>query len=65
VIHEYVANVLVPDVAQLCDKPEFMNEPAVLLMDSALPHVSERGLRLLGQNPVMAIVFPAHTTNIF
>jgi hypothetical protein len=34
-------------------------------MDSALPHVSERVLRLLGQNKIMAIVFPVHATNIF
>jgi hypothetical protein len=62
---EYLTNVLVPYVAQLRNKSEFMNEPAVLLMDSALPHVSERVLRLLGQSRIMAIVFPAHTTNIF
>jgi hypothetical protein len=62
---EYVTNAFVPYVTQLRDKPEFMNESVVLLTDSALPHVSERVLRLLGQNRVMAIVFAAHTTNIF
>jgi hypothetical protein len=62
---EYVTNVFVPYVTQLRDKPEFMNEPVVLLMDFPLPPVSERVLRLLGQNRVMAIVFPAHMTNIF
>jgi hypothetical protein len=34
-------------------------------MDSASPHVSERVLQSLGRNKIMAIVFPAHTTNIF
>jgi tRNA(Ser,Leu) C12 N-acetylase TAN1 len=34
-------------------------------MNSALPHVSERCLRLLGENHVLAVAFPAQTTNIF
>jgi hypothetical protein len=52
-------------VANLCVQPQFENETAILMMDSALLHVSKRVLRLLGQNKSMAIVFPAHTTNIF
>jgi hypothetical protein len=35
------------------------------MTDSALPHLSERLLRLLGQNKIMTTVFPAHTANIF
>jgi hypothetical protein len=62
---EYMTTVFIPYVANIRQRPEFENEPAVLLMDSALPHVSERVLRLLGENKIMAIVFPAHTTNIF
>jgi hypothetical protein len=34
-------------------------------MESALPRVSERSLRLFGENRILAVVFPAHTTNIF
>jgi hypothetical protein len=34
-------------------------------MDSALPHVPERVLRRLAENRIMAVVFPAHTTNLF
>jgi hypothetical protein len=34
-------------------------------MDSALPHISERILRSLGENNIIALTFPAHTTNLF
>jgi hypothetical protein len=34
-------------------------------MDSALPHTSERILRVLGENNVIALTFPAHTINLF
>jgi hypothetical protein len=34
-------------------------------MDSAIPHTSERVRRLLGENSIIAITFPAHTTNLF
>jgi hypothetical protein len=34
-------------------------------MHSASPHVSERVLQLLARNNIMAIIFLAHTTNIF
>jgi hypothetical protein len=35
------------------------------MMGSAVPHFSERVLRLLGSNKIMVIVFHAHMTNIF
>jgi hypothetical protein len=62
---EYVSDVVIPYVDSLRSQPQFENQPAILLMDSALPHVSERVLRLLGENMIKAVVFPAHTTNIF
>jgi hypothetical protein len=34
-------------------------------MDPALAQRSERVLRLLGENTILAVVFPAHTTNHF
>jgi hypothetical protein len=61
----YILQVLVPDISNLREKPEFANKTTVLLMDSACPHVSEGVLQLLGRNKIMAIVCPAHTTNIF
>jgi hypothetical protein len=62
---EYISQVLVPYISNLRENPEFANERAVLLMDSASTHVSERVLQLLGRNKIMAIVFPTHTTNNF
>jgi hypothetical protein len=52
-------------VASLRVEPQFENETAIVMMDSALPHVSEHVLRLSGKNKIMAIVCPAHTMNIF
>jgi hypothetical protein len=62
---EYITHVLIPYVNSVRENPDLYNEYAVLLMDSASPHVSERVLRVLGENRIMAIVFPAHTTHLF
>jgi hypothetical protein len=64
-LFDCITQVLAPYVSNLSEKPEFANETAVLLTDSALPDVSERLLQLLSCNKILAIVFPAHTTNIF
>jgi hypothetical protein len=63
--HEYIIDVFISYIRNLGQRPEFTKETAVLLMDSARPHLLERVLRVLGQNNIMAIVFPAHTMNIF
>jgi hypothetical protein len=60
---EYISQVVVPYVSNLRERPEFANETAVLLMDSASPHVSEPTLQLFGLNKIMAIIFPSHMTN--
>jgi hypothetical protein len=63
--YEYTCEVLIPYIVHLREKPIFANETAILLMDSAPARRSERVLRLLGENMILAVVFPAHTTNIF
>jgi hypothetical protein len=62
--YEYIYEVLIPYLVHLREKPIFANETAILLMDSAPPRLSERVLRLLGENKMLAGVFPAHTTNV-
>jgi hypothetical protein len=62
---EYLFTVFIPYVTCVRNRPELENEPAVLLMDSALPHTSDRVKRILGENNIIAITFPAHTTNLF
>jgi hypothetical protein len=62
---EYISNVFVPYAVNLRVQPHFESETAILMMDSALPQVSKHVLRLLGQNKIMAIIFPDHTINIF
>jgi hypothetical protein len=63
--YEYISTVLVPYVTNVRSNPDLANEPAVLLMDSACPHVSERVLRLLGENRIIVLVFPAPPTILF
>jgi hypothetical protein len=40
--HEYISTVLIPYVFSLRSRLELVDQAAVLLMDSALPHTSER-----------------------
>jgi hypothetical protein len=61
--HEHRPSVFIPDILQLRTNPVFADELGVLLMDSVSAHVSERNLKLLGGNKIIALVFPAHTTN--
>jgi hypothetical protein len=63
--HEYLTNVFVPYILRLREDPVFADQLGVLLMDSVAAHISERNLRLLGENKIIALVFPAHTTNLF
>jgi hypothetical protein len=63
--YDYISTVFVPYVMAVRDRLDVQNEMAVLLMDSAVPHTSERVRRTLGGNHIIAITFPAHTTNLF
>jgi hypothetical protein len=62
---EYISNVLIPYVSSVRSRQELADEPAVLLMDPALPHTAERVLQILRQNKIIALTFPEHTTNLF
>jgi hypothetical protein len=63
--YEYLIYVFIPYVRTIRCNPIFANEPCILLMDSFSAHTSERNLQLLGENQIIALVFPAHTTNLF
>ena len=63
--NEYIISVLIPYVSSLRQKEEYSNEPAVLLLDSCSAHVNDEILRILGENSIKVVAFPAHTTNIF
>jgi hypothetical protein len=45
---EYISNVLIPSVTTVRSCPELESETAILLMDSALPHLSARVIQILG-----------------
>jgi hypothetical protein len=57
--------VFVPYILQLRENPVFADQLGVLLMNSVAARRSEGNLRLLGENKIIALVFPAHTTNLF
>jgi hypothetical protein len=63
--YEYLSVIFLPYVTAVRSRLGLEDQPAVLLMDSALPHVSERVGGILGENDVIAITFPAHTRNVF
>jgi hypothetical protein len=63
--HEHIPSVFIPCVINLQNDARFSGEIAVCLMDFALAHQSQRCLRLLGENRLLAGAFPAHTTHIF
>lgn len=63
--NEYIMSVLIPYVSSLLEKEEYLNEPAVLLLDSCSAHVNDEILRILGENGIKVVAFPAHSTNIF
>jgi hypothetical protein len=64
-LYDCISTVFIPYVLAVRDRASFEDEIAVLLMDSAVPHTSERVRRLLGENNIIAVTFPAHTTNLF
>jgi hypothetical protein len=63
--HECLSEVFISSLADLRHSEPFSGQVAICLMDSTSPHVSERSLRFLGENGVLAVAFPAHTTNLF
>jgi hypothetical protein len=63
--YDYISTVFIPYVLTVRDRTGFENGTGILLMDSAIPHTSERVRRLLGENSIIAITVPAHTTNLF
>jgi hypothetical protein len=63
--YQYLTHVFIPNLANLRTTEAFSGEVATLLMDSVLPHVSERCVRLFAENRVLAMAFPVHTTNLF
>jgi hypothetical protein len=62
---EYLRHVFIPYLATLRPVEAFSSELAIGLMDTSRPHISERCLPLLHESRVLALFFPAHTTNIF
>jgi hypothetical protein len=62
---EFLRYVFIPYLTKLRSAETFSGEFAICQMNSALPHIFERSLRLFGENPVLAVVFPAHRRNSF
>jgi hypothetical protein len=66
IFFEYISTIFVPYVQCIPQSnSQFRNQSAVLLLDSCPAHTSERILEILGKNAILAVTFPAHTTNLF
>jgi hypothetical protein len=63
--YEYLSTIFLPNVTAVRTRLELEDQPAVLLMNSALPHVSGRVRRILRENNVIAITFPADPITVF
>ena len=63
--YEYINNVLIMYVKCVREKYGIEEHEAVLLMDSFSAHCNEMILKCLGENRIIALCFPSHTTNIF
>jgi hypothetical protein len=63
--HEYLVAIFIHYIHQFRENPAFPDELDMLLMDSVGAYVSERNLRLLGENWIITLVFPVNTTNPF
>jgi hypothetical protein len=62
---ESITSIVIPYVDAVRSRAGLGTETAILLMDSALPHMSNRILQTLDDKNIAAITFPAHTTNLF
>lgn len=63
--YEYITNVFIPYIENVRVIQNLNEETAVLMMDSASCHCSERIMKICGQNNVIVLVYPSHTSNIF
>ena len=62
---EYINTVLIPYINCIEEKYDVDDQEAVILMDSFSEHCNELNLKCLGENRIIALCFPPHTTNIF
>jgi hypothetical protein len=62
---ESLIDTFIPCLTRRRDGGDLSGRLGLSLIDSTSPHLSERALRLLGENGVLRVAFPAHTTNNF
>jgi hypothetical protein len=62
---QHISEVFIPNVVAVRTPQELERETAILRMDSALPPVYDWILQKRGENDILAITFPDHTTNLF
>lgn len=62
---EYINVVFIPYLNSVREKINATSSEALLMMDSCSVHCDKSILKCLGENNVIVLTFPAHTTNIF
>lgn len=65
IFNEYIDVVFIPYLISVRDKINATSSEALLMMDSCSVHCDDSILKKLGENNVIVLTFPAHTTNIF
>ena len=61
----YLTSVLIPYVMMMREINIYANERAILMIDFVKSHCSNRILKLLAENNILAFVYPSHTSNLF
>jgi hypothetical protein len=62
---ESISNIFISYVEYIKVSPEFANQDSVFLLDSVGSDNSDRALRVLGYNRILAALVASHMTNIF
>ena len=63
--YKYIKDVMIPYIKDVRQIKNIMLEKAVLMMDSASSHCSERILKKLAKHNILALTYPSHTSNLF
>jgi hypothetical protein len=63
--HSYISQYYIPYIAGMRSARNHPTETVVLLMDNLYSHCADRTLYDLGQNNILAISFPPHSSGLF
>ena len=65
IFNDYIRSVIFVYIDELRKKPEFENEPAVILCDNCSSHINDDILKDMAQRNIRIITFPPHSSHLF